>query len=324
MGRLVAISFVLLVSTGRAAEAAPAIEWRAPAGCPDAASLRARVEQRLEQPIDDVLVDISIDVTRTHGRYTARVDLGAVTVSNDVRTLTSTRCAELADAVAVIVARVANDAARRNAAANAVDVNAIVIHTQPTTLAPSRAETPAFVDRGVPTHYWIKHYRPWTIGARVSGLSGIGLIPQVGLGAELAVTVRAGRHLAELGQARWARSTAQFVVDGPRNVDVNLDATVARYGWREPDVPLRAWIAVEVGNMKGGGLAVTQIDDARWIAAGAGFGVAWQMAPWARLFGSTEAMAAIERARFTNGDMVVFAPSPLSVRTTCGLEVGWQ
>ena len=323
MGRLVAISFVVLVSAG-AAEAAPAIEWRAPAGCPDAAGLRSRVDRRVEYALDDVMIDVSIDVTKTHGRYTARIDLGAVTVANDVRTLTSTRCADLADAVAVIVARVANDAARRSAASTAVDVDAIVIHTPPTTVAASRAEAPAFVDRFVPTHYGKETFRPWTIGVRVSGLSGIGLIPQVGLGAELAVTIRAGRHLAELGQSRWARSTAQFIIDGPRNIDVNLDATVARYGWRPAAVPLRAWLAVEVGKMQGGELSGTQIEDARWIAAGAGFGIAWQMTPWIRLFGSTETMAAIERARFTNGDMVVFAPSPLSVRTTCGLEVGWQ
>jgi hypothetical protein len=322
MGRLIAITFLLL-STGRTAQAASSIEWRAPAGCPDTASLRARVESRLERSLDDVAIDISIDVTKSHGRYTARVDLGAVTVANDVRTLTSTRCSELADAVAVIVARVANDAARRAVEADAVDVEAIVIHPLPTAMV-ARPVAPAFVDRGEPAGQGAGAFRPWTIGARVSGLSGIGLIPQVGLGAEVAVTVRAGRHLAELGRARWARSTAQFIIDGPRNIDVNLDVTVARYGWRNPTLPLRAWLAVEVGNMHGGGLAVTQIDDDRWIAAGAGFGIAWQMTDWIRLFGSTEAMAAIERARFTNGDMVVYAPSPLSVRTTCGLEVGWQ
>ena len=68
-----------------------------------------------------------------------------------------------------------------------------------------------------------------------------------------------------------------------------------------------------------------QISDGRWIAAGSGFGVAWQMKPWIRLFGGTEIMVAVERVRFTGGDgMVVYAPSPMSVRTTCGLEVGWQ
>lgn len=324
MGRLIAIASLVLLWTGRTADASAAIEWRAPAGCPDAASLRARVERRLEQPLEDIAVDISIDVTRSRGRYTARVDLGAVTVANDVRTLTSTRCGELADAVAVIVARVANDAARRAAESRAVDAEEIVIHAPPAPPATAPAPAaPAFVDRGA-VGQGTPAYRPWTIGARVSGLSGIGLIPQVGLGAEVAVTVRAGRHLAELGQARWARSTAQFIVDGPRNVDVNLDVTVARYGWRPPAMPLRAWVAIEVGNMQGGGLAVTQVDDDRWIAAGAGFGVAWQMTPWIRLVGSMEAMAALERARFSNGDMIVYAPSPLSVRTTCGLEVGWQ
>jgi hypothetical protein len=55
-----------------------------------------------------------------------------------------------------------------------------------------------------------------------------------------------------------------------------------------------------------------------------GFGIAWQMAPWARLFGSTEVLFAIERARFSHDGMDLYAPAPMSVRTSCGLEVGWQ
>jgi hypothetical protein len=63
----------------------------------------------------------------------------------------------------------------------------------------------------------------------------------------------------------------------------------------------------------------------RWIAAGAGFGIAWQMRPWIRLFGANETMLAIERARFSNGEgIVIYAPNPMSFRTICGLELGWQ
>ena len=106
----------------------------------------------------------------------------------------------------------------------------------------------------------------------------------------------------------------------------DLDVTVARYGWRPPELPLRAWVAVEVGTMSGGGynLPGTEVDKGRWIAAGTGFGVAWQMTPWARLVGGTEAMLAVERVRFKIDGMDVYAPAPMSFRTTCGLELGWQ
>jgi hypothetical protein len=49
------------------------------------------------------------------------------------------------------------------------------------------------------------------------------------------------------------------------------------------------------------------------------------MTKWARLVGTTEVMAAVERVRFSLGDgTVVYAPAPMSARATCGIEVGWQ
>lgn len=315
------LAIVVLGVLMAAPAGAATITWAAPAGCPDVASLQRRVERRLGRTLEGVDASVDVVVTRTGGRFVARV----ATVE---RTLTSTRCHDLADAVAVIVARIASEAiARAEARQVEVDEDQIVIHEPPRPyVAPPPSGTEQ-VDRPEPIAAGSGYVpRPWTIGLRMSALSGIGLIPQVGLGAELAVSVRAGRHLAELGVARWAHSAAQFIDGNPVNIDVDLDVTVARYGWRPAVMPLRAWIAVEVGNMRGGGieLPTAQIEDSRWIAAGTGFGVAWQMTPWIRLFGSTEAMVAIERARFSNGDMIVYAPSPMSVRTTCGLEVGWQ
>ena len=89
----------------------------APAGCPDAASVRARIEQRLGHSIEDMVVGIDVAIAHEHGQFVARIDLGAVTVATDVRTLSSARCDELADAVALIVARVASErpARRENA-----------------------------------------------------------------------------------------------------------------------------------------------------------------------------------------------------------------
>jgi hypothetical protein len=314
MGRLAFACFVL--STGGAVAgprvavtSQPALAWRAPAGCPSADDLRARVEQRLERSLDDVALGVEVDVTQAAGRYLARIDLAAVTVANDVRTLTSKRCSELTDAVAVIVARVAGEQIARQRIAFAEDSEPIIVDSY----VASRSEAAA--------------PRRWTLGARVSGVSGIGVLPQVGLGGELTVTLRADRHLAELGATRWFSSSSQLHTGRPAKVDVDLDVAVARYGWRPHELPLRAWLGVEVGNMKGGDVQLdnAQLAGGRWVAAGAGFGIAWQMTPWIRLLGTTEAMIAIERVRFSNGEgMVMYAPAPMSFRTTCGLEVGWQ
>lgn len=287
-------------------DAKPGLAWRAPASCPDAASLRARVEQRLERSLDDVVLGIEVDVALTAGRYVARVDLRAMTVANDVRTLTSKRCSELADAVAVIVTRVASDAIARKRTAVEEDVRDSII-VEPLVLP----EKP----------------RLWTIGARFSGVSGIGVIPKVGLAAELAVIVRRDELLAEIAGTRWLDSTAQFHDGAPAVVSVILDTAAARVGWRPPHLPLRAWAAVEYGMMAGNSvkLPTEQLESGRWIAAGAGFGVAWQMTKWLRLVGSNETMIAVDRVRFTMGDgLVVYAPSPMSFRASAGIEVGWQ
>lgn len=287
----------------------PSLAWRAPASCPDAASVRARVEQRLERSLDDVAVRIDVDVAHRAGGYIARVDLGAMTVANDVRTLTSQRCSELADAVAVIVSRVASDAiARQRIAVREVredEPAAILIET---VMAPAKPRT-------------------WSLGARVSAVSGIGVIPKVGIAGEMAITLRRKNTLAELSGTRWFASKAQFHDGAPAKVDVDLDVASARVGWRPVELPLRAWATLEVGRMEGNHarLPGEPLESGRWIAAGGGFGIAWQMNDWLRLLGSTETMLAIDRVRFTLGDgIAVYAPSPMSFRATAGLEVGWQ
>jgi hypothetical protein len=311
-GRIVIALLVTLSAAANAqtiamVDAPRTLAWRAPAECPDARSLRDRVERRLERSLDDVVVGVEVDVALVAGRYTARIDLRALTVANDIRTLTSRRCDDLADAVAVIVARVASEQIARRRVATRDDDSEVVaaVKLQPLAAAPPHT---------------------WSIGARVAGVSGIGVIPKVGLGGEVALTLRRHNVMAELAGTRWFASTAQSHDGSPPKVDVDLDTAAARAGWRPVDLPLRAWLAVEAGHIYGNNIALPsqQVESGTWLAAGAGFGVAWQMTKWLRLLGTTETMIAIERVRFTLDGVAVYAPSPMSFRTTCGLEVGWQ
>ncbi|HUS27911.1 MAG TPA: hypothetical protein VMZ53_05365 [Kofleriaceae bacterium] len=317
------------------------VRWRAPKGCPDARGLRQRVEKRLERSLDDVSVGVDVDVEKRAGRYTATIDLRAVTVANDVRHLTSRRCGELADAVAVIVARVASDAlAHQDAARPPGDV---IVVTPDAADAPTVADalpaarkTTAFAEE--PTVPELRQqvdslsdgrYVPkrWAIGGRLSTVSAIGVLPRIGTGAELALTIRRQDHFAELAGTRWIESSAQIYTGRPAKLDVGLDVAAVRFGWRPRNMPLRAWLGVESGSMRGTGVSLPtpQFSSERWLAAGAGFGIAWQMRPWIRLFGANETMLAIERARFSNGQgMVLYAPNPMSFRTIVGLELGWQ
>jgi hypothetical protein len=301
---------LLLGSTAAAQSVAmvdprPSLAWRAPAACPDGASLQARIERRLERSLDDAVAGIEVDVVQNADRYVARIDLRAITVANDVRTLTSTHCDELADAVAVIVARVASEAIAKKRVATTEDVHdKIIVEPDP----PPKT-------------------RLWSIGMRASGVSGIGVIPKVGVAAEMAIVVRRDELLAELVGTRWIDSYAQLHDGAPAVVNVFLDTAAGRVGWRPQHLPLRAWATVEFGLMGGNSVRLPseQFDSGRWIAAGAGFGVAWQMNKWLRLVGTNETMLAIDRVRFATGaGLVVYAPSPMSFRASAGLEVGWQ
>jgi hypothetical protein len=315
MGRSLRSVLALILTAASAPAAAQSIAmvdeeaglaWRAPAGCPDADSVRTRIEQRLERSLDDVALAIEVDVALTAGLYVARIDLRAMTVANDVRTLRSKRCTELADAVAVIVTRVASEAFARKQVAAREDLQKQFI-----------VEPSAPPDKP----------RLWSVGARLSAVSGIGIIPKVGGAAELAVVVRRADFLAELAGTRWLDSFAQLHDGAPAVIDVLLDTAAARAGWRPRHLPLRVWGAVEMGMMDGVSTEVPgeQFDSGRWIAAGVGFGVAWQMNKWLRLVGTNETMLAIDRMRFKTGSgMIVYAPSPMSFRAAVGLEIGWQ
>jgi hypothetical protein len=276
--------------------------WAAPESCPSISSVEARVEQRLGHSLDPAL-PIHIGVSASGGRFIAKLQLGS-----DVRTLTSDRCDELADAIAIIVSRISEERALHPVAPPRVAV-----------VEPPLA-SPVLVHRALeaPTDT-----HAWTFGVRLSGVSGIGIVPEVGLGAEIALDARHDRLMAEISATKWLASGADRSTS---HVDVGLGVTSARVGWRPEHLPLRAWISGEVGSMDSSGTNYVPSDSGgRWFAAGAGFGVGWPMTPWLRIVGSTEVLVAIDRVKFSEPSGAVFyAPSPMSARCSFGLEVGWE
>src|SRR5690349_2142807 len=108
---LVLASLGLAIATAHAEPGTDAgLVWQAPVSCPSLDEVRARIERRLGSSIDRAVHGVEVAVARDGeggGRFVARIDLRAVTVANEIRVLTSARCDELADAVAVVIARVA-------------------------------------------------------------------------------------------------------------------------------------------------------------------------------------------------------------------------
>src|SRR3954447_22885830 len=108
--RGVAIACLISAATPAPAHAEPASDaaliWQAPDSCPDAAEVRARIARRLGAPIDRAVRGVTVDVAVERGgrepRYVARIDLRGLRAAAEIRVLTSARCDELTDAVAVV------------------------------------------------------------------------------------------------------------------------------------------------------------------------------------------------------------------------------
>ena len=297
-------ALVLTSVFGAAGSAQAQLHWDAPESCPSVSSVEARIEQRLGRSLDpEMAAPTSIAVRMEHGQFTARLELAA-----EVRVLTAETCAELADAIAVILSRRAEDHA--------------TVHVAPTRILAAQAYlAPVVVHRELAA----TAAHPWTLDVRLSGVSGIGIVPEVGVGAEVAISARYDAWMGELAATKWLASGA----DGhaASHVDVGLAVTSARIGWRPEHQPLRAWLGAEVGSMDGTGtnLSSSQPSSGRWFAAGGGFGIGWPLTPWLRAVGSTELLLAIERVKFAESNGAVFyAPSPMSARATFGIEIGWQ
>jgi len=288
-----------------------ALIWQAPDSCPDAGEVRARIERRLGAPVERVVrgvaVDVAIQRDGREARYVARIDLRGLRgktgrpVDAEVRELTSARCDELTDAVAVVIARIAAEAGPVAGELRA-----------------ERAATRPVVPAAPP---------PWGAGLRMLGLSGIGAMPGVSVGGEMSGYVRARWLVAELVGMSWLRSASVVHLGAPARIDVSLALAALRLGWGPEHLPLRAWLGGELGALRGAGVALEdpRVETGRWIAVGTGFAVAWPIFTHARLVGAIELSVPLSRPRFMLQDgSEVYRPGPAAVRSGLGVEVGWR
>jgi len=169
--------------------------------------------------------------------------------------------------------------------------------------------------------------RFWATGVRTLGLSSIGALPGVSVGGELSGYVRAGWLIGELAAIGWLDSASYLQIGGPARIDVGLRLAALRIGWGPGDLPLRAWLAGELGSLHGEGFALedARAGTGRWIAVGTGFAVAWPMFTHARLVGVIELAAPVVRARFVLQDgSEIYRTGPVTVRSGLGVEIGWR
>ena len=306
------VGVAVLLASGTAM--ADGFAWTAPTGCPTTADVRERIDRRLVDQSE--IGDITVVVSRTRREFVAEIDMRALTVAGQGRrTLSDPRCEALADAVAVIVARLANDArsAKRREAPK-LDT-ALAFADVP---KPHRSELTAPSAKTSREH--------WNGGVRAMALSGIGMTPHVGIGGDLAVFVQRKNKFVEVGFARWVEQPMQIFPGDSGRVEFGTQLIALRGGWAATRMPLRAWGGIETGTMHGVGMALRGQDvTGRWVALAAGFGVGWPISPRSRLVGTFEVAAPLQRATFTFMDGTeISEPAPLSARCALGLEVTWQ
>lgn len=309
----------------------PGFAWRAPDACPDAANVKARVEKRLEGTLDESLARIEIDVTRDRRGFVAQIDARAITVANDVRTLRSRRCDALADAVAVVLARLASEVRMSRAGSAPIGTSAgttVAMVVPPTTgaIAPATSADDMSGQFIVDEEPARKRAGRWGGGLHLLALSGIGALPQINIGGEVSGFVRRENAFASLGVSRWVPQSAPLAPGAPGGVEVRLDTLAVRGGWGPSTLPLRAWFLSEVGRLQGTGVGLDaeRTGSARWTALGAGIGVGWPMSEHARLVGTFEMAFPLERPRFMLAQgSDLYQPGAAVARCALGLEVGW-
>lgn len=295
-------ALLMLAVLVRGAAAGTFVHWQAPETCPEDAVVDERVASRLGS---DARADAPIEVT-VH-----RESTGFVADIAGSRTLTSASCSELADAVALVVAR-------------------LVLDQPPPAPAPVPAPTPAPTPAPPPPPPAVVHvsvvpasteHEPFA-AVRLSEVSGVGAQPGLSLGGELTVHVRTHGLFVELGGALWSGTATSGAMGG---MVASLREGVLRTGWLAPH-HMRVWLAGELGSLRGEGMMVVgaRVGSAAWAGLGAGGAVSVPLAHHVSLVGALEVVAALTRPKFglEDGEMV-YQPEAVAARLSVGLEIDW-
>lgn len=279
--------------------------------------MRTAIVQRLDAPADQIELAVTVDVVTAAEGFVAHLAIG-----DETRELTSASCSELADAIAVVVARAGAEA--RVAAPEppptapkvaAPDVPPQVV-AAPAAASVSQSIAPQRTD-------------PWNAAVRVAALAGTGVSPDLDVAGELALWASYRQFGVELAGSRWAATTAE--VGSAAGVEVGLSALALRATW-SPTEHLRGWIVGELGSQRGMGVGFTGAGEGsgRWLAVGAGAGFGWPIAPHVTAVVAGELEVAIERTAFAlaggDGGMAatVYEAPRLAPKARIGLELSWR
>jgi hypothetical protein len=324
MAAMAGLAMMPTAARGDDGSAAPAegLRWHGPAGCSDGVALRSRVEARLERPLDDsddIAVEVEIATVSRGLDARLRLHRGGTVVE---RTLTAARCADITEAVAIVVALALT--ADRNQPAEAASPDAppaLPAMTPPPMTPPAAIAAAPTAVAAVP--------RRWSLGVRLQVGQLAGALPATATGAELAVWLAWRGALVEIASWWWQDRRADLDTDdgaGDPGVDVGLTAIAGRLCWRPLDGAVRACAIGELGELaaRGVDLIGAQRGVGRWTALGAGAAGRVGLAPHLGLVTAGELLRPIDPPRFVLSDgTVLFEAEAVAARLSLGLEFFW-
>jgi hypothetical protein len=329
------------VAGAQPADVSAVVRWQAPAGCPDEASVRARVDARLAKPLGEGdAIDATVTVVRA--RRMLRAQVSVWTPAADVeRSLVAGRCDELADAVAVVLARAVAEAralAPPAAETAMASTDGGVRRCDPfspfddCTVRPERGAKPRVEGRisrpddDRPRRRRGERARP-DGGVRPSIVSGAGIAPHVGYGFEMSAWFVWGAGAVEVSGTRWLERLAELPASQRFGAAIGLDALAARACWNPERYGPRVCFLGEVGSMSGRGVGLfdAKVGEATYSAAGIGLSLRARLRSHVALVGGFDMLRAIDRPRFVlDRGTVLFQPDPLAGRVNLGVEIGWR
>lgn len=295
------------------------LRWQAPAECPSADDVRARIDDA--GGLGELEVDARVEAEGDGWSLELSISLDGIA---DTRVLRAEMCDALAESVVALVAT------RLDAPPTAEPEPAPSIAVPEPAPAPSVAE-PAPAPDPKPraplpdvTPLEPRAAQPTGLTLAVATGVGLGSVPTLGIPAELAVGY-AWRRLRLSLQGRFHPGPLRLELEGDRTMRVSLGTAgprvCARRSWRAVEFPLCGEVAV------GGSRAVLR-GPARnrggvWVEASVGAGLAWFFSSRWALTGQIAASLPFAGSAYTLDGAEAWAPSPVGGRVTVGVEFLW-
>lgn len=336
-GRAVATAGALLL-TAAAAAAQPTgaieLEWQAPTGdCPSREAVLAGVDA-LVRRVPDAAARARVTIASSDAAWIADLEL-----AEGHRRLTGASCAEVADALIVILAIAVDPDAAALADASSEPAEEATFTLLPAPFPapepPSDASPSSLVTVDVAPPLPAAPVPPAAapvaaaalpppkLGVSLFALGEAGALPDASVGAEVAVRVIQGPVAVEVAYLGLAERRATRAGQPTMGGDIRLSAGAASVCWQPPSSLALGCLGLEVGHLRGDGFGVEWPDTARgvWVATAASGGVRGRLQGDLALETRLAIAVPLSRPEFGLDPYadVVFRPSSITARALLGL-----